>query len=104
MPKYLATPLAMTMNHFATSHGFRIGTASDYEERMTIEVDAECIKQALSHTWKAFQNIGDGWMTPDDGRSLMVGDLIKITDGRSVEIHVIKMIGFEKIEGFAPSE
>ena len=66
-----------------------------YDARQPLEVDTDQAEVALEKAWTVFQNLSDGepdedgnvepqHMTPDGGRSLMVGDLavVQYPDGR----------------------
>lgn len=107
MPKFIATPYCMTEHFFridagiglASNDGQLVGKADDYKARQSIEVDAPHTIAAANTVWRTFQNIDDDWCCPDDGRSMMVGDLIKLeeVDGGTTWLRVA-MVGFDKIE------
>ena len=63
--------------------------ASMYERRQPLDVDTDDAEAALEKAWTVFQNLSSGepdedghveprHMTPDGGRSLMVGDLAAV--------------------------
>lgn len=100
MAKFLATPLAMTQDFFRSNAGYGpVGTSQDYEERQTIEVEAETVDYVLDIVWETFQNIEPPRMCPDGGRSLMVGDIIRVANeyGENVTLHKVVSIGFEEV-------
>lgn len=68
--------------------------ASMYDRRQPLDVDTDDAETALEKAWTVFQNLSSGepdedghaeprHMTPDGGRSLMVGDLalVRLADG-----------------------
>jgi len=68
-------PLAM----LSRENRHTVHVAGDYEERQTLEVDVKDGEAACERAWTVFQNIDENHSTPDDGRSLMVGDLVRVT-------------------------
>lgn len=86
--KFKATPYeisraAVEKDPYATfvyPDKYKVQKKSDYEERKTIEVECESAKWACEELWKKFQNIDESWLTPDNKRSLMTGDLARIED------------------------
>ncbi len=86
--KFLVTPLAMSeeiflkdpMASFARPDSHTVQAISDYENRPETEVEADEILAACEKVWTMFQNIDEDHLCPDDGRSLMVGDMLKVTD------------------------
>ena len=100
MTKFLATPLAMTQDFFRTNAGYgEVGTPQDYVERQTIEVEAQSLRFAAEETWKVFQNIDENRLCPDGGRSLMVGDIIRLRncDDETETLMRVASFGFEEI-------
>lgn len=100
MPKFLATPLAMTREFFSSNAGYGpVGSPQDYEERQTIEVEAPSVQHVLNEVWRTFQNVDDNWLCPDNGRSLMVGDVIRVANeyGENVTLHKVDSVGFEEV-------
>jgi hypothetical protein len=100
MTKFLATPLAMTQEFFGKTYGYGdVGTPQDYVERQTVEVDAIDVPDALCKVWEIFQNIEAPRLCPDGGRSLMVGDIIRVTNtyGENAELHRIDGVGFSPV-------
>ena len=99
--QYLATPLAMTQSFFQETLGYgEVGTSQDYVERQTVAIDEPTVVDVLNHVWDLFQNVGPGHMTPDGGRSLMVGDIIRVTDvnGENVTLHRVDSCGFSEVQ------
>lgn len=84
--KYNVTPLCLTreitsadpMATFATDEKHTVQAITSYEERQTIEADVSDAHDACEQAWKVFQNIDENWKTPDGGRSLMVGDMVRL--------------------------
>lgn len=100
MTKFLATPLAMTTEFFSKTAGYGdVGTPQDYTERQTVAVDAEAVDEVLNIVWERFQNIEAPRMCPDGGRSLMVGDIIRVTNefGEESGLHKVAYFGFEEV-------
>lgn len=84
-----ADPMAMLARRGVPPKTFL--PASMYERRQPLEVDTDDAETALEKAWTVFQNLSTGepdedghveprHMTPDDGRSLMVGDLAMVSD------------------------
>lgn len=106
--KFKATPLAMTQKFFKEMFGYDvIGITSDYEVRQTIEVEAGTRIGACDKVWQVFQNVDDDWLCPDNGRSLMVGDIVKLEpadvdeDGEGVSYHRIASMGWDRLKGLS---
>jgi hypothetical protein len=100
MPKFLATPLAMTQSFFQETFGYgEVGTPQDYVERQTIAVEAETLTDVLNKTWDTFQNVEHPHVCPDGGRSLMVGDIIRVSNehGEDVVLRRVASFGFEEV-------
>lgn len=54
---------------------------AEYQERATIEIDlVGDVESSVEQVWIRFQNIDDDHLTPDGGRSMMTGDLVRIVD------------------------
>lgn len=70
-------PLAMMARE--TKHTVHV--LADYDERQTIDADVTDAHAACEIAWQTFQNVDENWQTPDGGRSLMVGDMVRVTDG-----------------------
>lgn len=99
MTNYIATPYTMTREYFQQTYGRGVGAASDYEARQAVDLEAESAMDAASLVWGIFQNLSDVLLTPDGGRSLMVGDLIQLRDGENVHWLRIDAMGFSEISG-----
>ena len=68
-----------------TPHNHRVGAIDEYDARQEIEVEAESAHAATEDVWKVFQNINEDHCTPDNGRSLMTGDLVRIIGENGAE-------------------
>ena len=75
--------MADPMATFASESRHMIQPLSGYEERQTIVVDAEDAHAACEMAWQTFQNIDENWQTPDRGRSLMVGDMVRLENEKA---------------------
>ena len=99
--KYIATPHCMTTEFFQANTGWGDhGEMADYEPRLTVQVEADSPTSAASQIFTQFQNLDDDHLTPDDGRSLMVGDLVMLQEPYGSKVHWLKIepIGFKIIE------
>lgn len=80
----------------------KIGDASYYEARQPIEItdeqaagDAEAIGEIA---WATYQNLDEDRMCPDDGRSMMVGDLVLVErEGQPDTWVVVAPMGFKDV-------
>ena len=85
---FKVTPFCMTeallrrdpMAMLAREERHTVHVVADYDERPTIDSGAADAHGACEHAWATFQNIDENWQTPDGGRSLMVGDMARVTD------------------------
>ena len=84
-----ALPLFMTDDFFRQTGGYAAscGTRADYEEREVQSFDPpmESARQAAERVFHIFQNIDENHMTPDAGRSMMVGDCVELTDSNGTK-------------------
>lgn len=105
MARYLATPLEMTTEFFRNNAGYGpVGTPQDYNERQSIEVEDGGRNGPLEEVWRTFQNIDENNLCPDGGRSLMVGDLVRMVDLDGEKIDRVRLFkvascGFEQVSG-----
>lgn len=51
-----------------------------YDERVALEIDAVNPAEACERLWTAYQNVDAVRRTVDGGRSLMTGDMARVTD------------------------
>ena len=72
---------ADSMATLAREERHTVQALKNYDERQTIVAEADDAHAACESAWKAFQNIDEEWMTPDGGRSLMVGDMVRVQCG-----------------------
>ena len=104
MPYYDATPFAMTTEFFSGAGGLAGLTgeygelmSSNYSERQTVQVEGKTPKAAAEQVWEIFQNIDDDHLTPDDGRSLMVGDLVRLRENGTDTWLQVATFGFKVV-------
>lgn len=57
-----------------------IQTRNGYDERHSFTVEASALHDACEEAWKRYQNIDEGRQTPDRGRSLMTGDMVRLVN------------------------
>lgn len=92
-------PMAM----MAKEERHTVHVVSDYDERQTIEADVADAHAACEKAWTVFQNVDEDWRTPDGGRSLMVGDMARVTDASGAKTWWI-CCSFGWAETVAPNE
>lgn len=73
--------MADSMATLAREDRHTVRALNNYDERQTIVAEADDAHAACECAWKAFQNIDEDWKTPDGGRSLMVGDMVRVQLG-----------------------
>lgn len=57
-----------------------VQAVSGYDERESFTVDVAEQHDACEEAWKRYQNIDESRRTPDGGRSLMTGDMMRVVD------------------------
>lgn len=91
--KFQATPFTMTehgMTHpervlFPSADVHRVGSADEYRQRVTVEVEASSAEIAAEGAWQRYQNIDKDHVTPDGDMSMQTGDLVQIVDVTGTE-------------------
>ena len=108
--KYIMTPFCLTrdimmkdpMATFARPEKHVVQPLSGYEERQTIEIEEDSDLSACENIWNVFQNLTEDHLTPDGGRSLMVGDMVRMNKDGEVSWWICCSFGWEKT--VAPNE
>lgn len=99
----IATPFCMTPEYFrkVAQHGLDlpVGSRSDYDHRLSERYDESEVETVLEKVWERFQNLEDPHVCPDGGRSMMVGDLVRLDfeDG-SKAYHMVAAMGFKSVD------
>jgi hypothetical protein len=72
-----------------------IGPRHWYEERRAVEIpqSIKSDEEAAEYVWTIFQNISADHKCPDGGRSLMMGDLVRVGDNWLV----VEAVGFKRV-------
>ena len=73
-----ATLMADPMASLARDDRHTVQAIGGYDERPAIDTDAEDAHAACAHAWGAYQNLDEDHRCPDGGRSLMVGDMVRV--------------------------
>jgi len=89
---YRVTPFCLSQNivmadamaTLAREERHTVQALDDYEERQTIEFGADDADAACERAWTTFQNIDETHQCPDGGRSLMVGDMVRVQCGGTI--------------------
>lgn len=108
---YTATPYAATAAAWTADPSAMLGlagrkavhAADGYQARSPLAVQVDDPHSACEAAWTAYQNLDAERRTPDGGRSLMMGDLMKLEDSNGAESWwICRAIGWSKVA--APGE
>lgn len=78
------TVLTETMAMFARETKHNVYPINSYDERQTINITSQDEDFACEIVWNEYQNL-ENKTTPDNGRSLMVGDMVRLVDENDSE-------------------
>lgn len=95
-PFCLSQAIAMSdpMATLARENRHTVQAISNYDERPAIEVDVEDAHAACECAWATYQNIDETRQCPDRGRSLMVGDMVRVEGAGEVTWWICCSIGW----------
>lgn len=78
---YAQNSLALThpdLVHFPSPANHRVGAIDEYDVRLSHDLEAPSPDHALEQCWELYQNIDSNYHTPDNLRSLMTSDMVKL--------------------------
>jgi hypothetical protein len=55
------------------------------------------VAKICNDMWRIFQNIDENHLTPDDGRSMMCGDIVEISNASGSTYHMVASIGWKRV-------
>tara|TARA_B100000929_G_scaffold66801_1_gene50923 strand:+ start:1249 stop:1599 length:351 start_codon:yes stop_codon:yes gene_type:complete len=102
--KYRVTPFCLSqsiamsdpMATFSHEDRHTVQALSDYEERPALEFGADDADAACERTWATYQNIDESRQCPDGGRSLMVGDMVRVECAGTVTWWICCSVGWAR--------